>query len=76
MNQIRDNNQAPLRAPGRAALQISWGDKPACQLLGGEQTASLGPWAAQRYEAVMRAKPSGHDELISLRHISAVEMVA
>ena len=49
---------------------------PACQLLRGEQTARLGPWAAQRYEAVMRARPSGHDELISLRHVSAVEMVA
>ena len=49
---------------------------PACQLLGGEQRARFGPWAAQRYEAVMRAKPSGRDELISLKHVSAVEMVA
>ena len=44
---------------------------------GGEQTARLGPsvgGAALWARPWLRAKPSGHDELMSLRHVSAVEM--
>ena len=71
MDQIRANPPAPIKAnlmTEQLSVQMSWGnggctraDSP-----GDQQSRELGPWAARRSRAMMRANTWGHDELTGI----------
>ena len=69
MDQIRANTPAPIKAnlmTEQLSVQMSWGNG-GCTRAGspGDQPSrELGPWAARRCRAMMRANAWGHDELI------------
>ena len=71
MDQIRANTLAPIKAnlmTEQLSVQMSWGnggctraDSP-----GDQQSRELGPWAARRSRAMMRANAWGHDESMDI----------
>ena len=66
VSDFRWTRSAPTRP--RAQIACGNGDCVLAGVLGSSQTYGLGSWAARRYGAVMRAKPSGHDELKNTRN--------
>ena len=71
MDQIRANTPAPIKAnlmTGRLSVQMSWGNGGCTRAgsPGDQQSRELGPWAARRSRAMMRANAWGHDELINM----------
>ena len=70
MDQIRANTPAPIKAnliTEQLSVQMSWGNG-GCTHAGSpgeQQSRQLGPWAARRSRAMLRANAWGHDELIT-----------
>ena len=68
MDQIRANTPAPIKAnlmTEQLSVQMSWGNG-GCSRAGSpgdQQSRELGPWAAPRSRAMIRANAWGHDEL-------------
>ena len=70
MDQIRANPPAPIKAnlmTEQLGVQMSWGNGGYTRAgsPGDQQSRELGPWAARRSRAMMRANAWGHDELNS-----------
>ena len=70
MDQIRANTPAPIKAnynlmTEQLRVQMSWGNGGCTRAgsPGDQQSRELGPWAAWRSWAMMRANAWGHDEL-------------
>ena len=68
MDQIRANTPAPIKAnlmTEQLSVQMSWGNGGCTRAgsPGDQQSRELGPWAARRSRAMMRANAWGHDEL-------------
>ena len=68
MDQIRANTPAPIKAnlmTEQRSVQMSWGNGGCTRAgsPGDQQSRELGPWAARRSRAMMRANAWGHDEL-------------
>ena len=68
MDQIRANTPAPNKAnlmTEQLSVQMSWGNGGYTRAgsPGDQQSRELGPWAARRSRAMMRANAWGHDEL-------------
>ena len=68
MDQIRANPPAPIKAnlmTEQLSVQMSWGNGGCTRAgsPGDQQSRELGPWAARRSRAMMRANAWGHDEL-------------
>ena len=68
MDQIRANTPAPIKAnlmTEQRSVQMSWGNGGCTRAgsPGDQQSRELGPWAALRSRAMMRANAWGHDEL-------------
>ena len=73
MDQIRANPPAPIKAnlmTEQLSVQMSWGNGGCTRAgsPGDQQSRELGPWAARRSRAMMRANAWGHDELRHLAH--------
>ena len=69
MDQIRANTPAPIKAnlmTEQLSVQMSWGNGGCTRAgsPGDQQSRELGPWAARRSRAMMRANAWGHDELM------------
>ena len=69
MDQIRANTPAPIKAnlmTEQLSVQMSWGNGGCTRAgsPGDQQSRELGPWAARRSRAMLRANAWGHDELI------------
>ena len=67
-DQIRANTPAPIKAnlmTEQLSVQMSWGNGGCTRAgsPGDQQSRELGPWAAQRSRAMVRANAWGHDEL-------------
>ena len=76
MDQIRANIPAPIKAnlmTEQLSVQMSWGNGGCTRAgsPGDQQSRELGPWAARRSRAMMRANAWGHDELTECRTSSA-----
>ena len=72
MDQIRANTPAPIKAnlmTEQLSVQMSWGNGGCTRAgsPGDQQSRELGPWAARRSRAMMRANAWGHDELSKFR---------
>ena len=72
MDQIRANTPAPIKAnlmTEQLSVQMSWGNGGCTRAgsPGDQQSRELGPWAARRSRAMMRANAWGHDELTPLQ---------
>ena len=70
MDQIRANTPAPIKAnlmTEQLRVQMSWGNGGCTRAgsPGDQQSRELGPWAARRSRAMMRANAWGHDVLIN-----------
>ena len=70
MDQIRANTPAPIKAnlmTEQLSVQMSWGNGGCTRAgsPGDQQSRELGPWAARRSRAMLRANAWGHDELKS-----------
>ena len=68
MDQIRANTPAPIKAnlmTEQLSVQMSWGNGGCTRAgsPGDQQSRELGPWAARRSRAMLRANAWGHDEL-------------
>ena len=68
MDQIRANTPAPIKAnlmTEQLSVPMSWGNGGCTRAgsPGDQQSRELGPWAARRCRAMMRANAWGHDEL-------------
>ena len=68
MDQIRANTPATIKADlmtEQLSVQMSWGNGGCTRAgsPGDQQSHELGPWAARRSRAMMRANAWGHDEL-------------
>ena len=68
MDQIRANTPAPIKAnlmTEQLSVQMSRGNGGCTRAgsPGDQQSRELGPWAARRSRAMMRANAWGHDEL-------------
>ena len=68
MDQIRANTPAPIKAnlmTEQLSVQMSWGNGGCTRAgsPGDQKSRELGPWAARRSRAMMRANAWGHDEL-------------
>ena len=68
MDQIRAHTPAPIKAnlmTEQLSIQMSWGNGGCTRAgsPGDQQSRELGPWAARRSRAMMRANAWGHDEL-------------
>ena len=68
MDQIRANTPAPIKAnlmTEQRSVQMFWGNGGCTRAgsPGDQQSRELGPWAARRSRAMMRANAWGHDEL-------------
>ena len=71
MDQIRANTPAPIKAnlmTEQLSVQMSWGNGGCTRAgsPGDQQSRELGPWAARRSRAMMRANAWGHDELMNV----------
>ena len=76
MDQIRANTPAPIKAnlmTEQLSVQMSWGNGGCTRAgsPGDQQSRELGPWAARRSRAMLRANAWGHDELTERRTSSA-----
>ena len=76
MDQIRANTPAPIKAnlmTEQLSVQMSWGNGGCTRAgsPGDQQSRELGPWAARRSRAMMRANAWGHDEL---KHFGKYEL--
>ena len=84
MDQIRADTPAPIKAnlmTEQLSVQMSWGNGVCTRAgsPGDQQSRELGPLAARRSRAMMRANAWGHDELrVLLRwsQISSVDCIA
>ena len=70
MDQIRANTPAPIKAnlmTEQLSVQMSWGNGGCTRAgsPGDQQSRELGPWAARRSRAMLRANAWGHDELMA-----------
>ena len=77
MNQTRANTPAPIKAnlmTEQLSVQMSWGNGGCTRAgsPGDQQSRELGPWAARRSRAMMRANAWGHDEL-KKKHFSNIK---
>ena len=73
MDQIRANTSAPIKAnlmTEQLSVQMSWGNGGCTRAgsPGDQQSRELGPWAARRSRAMLRANAWGHDELRPIFH--------
>ena len=78
MDQIRANTPAPIKAnlmTEQLRVQMSWGNGGCTRAgsPGDQQSRELGPWAARRSRAMMRANAWGHDVLICAAFILGEE---
>ena len=74
MDQIRANTPAPMKAnlmTEQLSVQMSWGNGGCTRVgsPGDQQSRELGPWAARRSRAMMRANAWGHDELSQSKYL-------
>ena len=79
MDQIRANTPAPIKAnlmTEQLSVQMSWGNGGCTRAgsPGDQQSRELGPWAARRSRAMLRANAWGHDELRFTYRSFPVEM--